>query len=58
MLDQAIAYTGGRLEDAAVAAMLGTVDRTRVGALLEALADGDGARLLAETAALAEFSPD
>ncbi|GHE29336.1 DNA polymerase III subunit gamma/tau [Vulcaniibacterium thermophilum] len=58
LLDQAIAYTGGRLEDAAVAAMLGTVDRTRVGALLEALADGDGARLLAETAALAEFSPD
>ncbi|MFX7709189.1 DNA polymerase III subunit gamma/tau, partial [Acinetobacter baumannii] len=41
LLDQAIAYTGGRLEDAAVAAMLGTVDRTRVGALLEALADGD-----------------
>ncbi|MFC3551222.1 DNA polymerase III subunit gamma/tau [Lysobacter cavernae] len=63
LLDQAIAYTGAnsagaQLGDAAVASMLGTVDRTRVGALLTALADGDGERLLAEVAALAEFSPD
>jgi len=58
LLDQAIAYSGGDLTDAAVAAMLGTVDHTRVGALLEALADGDGEALLAEVAALAEFSPD
>ncbi|MGH8084158.1 MAG: DNA polymerase III subunit gamma/tau [Lysobacter sp.] len=63
LLDQAIAYSGsgaggGELTDAAVASMLGTVDHTRVGALLEALADGDGEALLAEVAALAEFSPD
>ncbi|TWI03471.1 DNA polymerase-3 subunit gamma/tau [Luteimonas cucumeris] len=63
LLDQAIAYTGanaadGLLADATVAAMLGTVDRTRVGALLDALASGDGEGLLAEVAALAEFSPD
>ncbi|MCD9096990.1 DNA polymerase III subunit gamma/tau [Luteimonas fraxinea] len=63
LLDQAIAYTGaggegGALGDAAVATMLGSVDRTRVGALLSALADGDGAALLAEVATLAEFSPD
>jgi DNA polymerase III subunit gamma/tau len=58
LLDQAIAYTGGKLDDAAVATMLGTVDRTRVGALLEALAQGNGAALLAEVAVLAEFSPD
>jgi len=65
LLDQAIAYTGasagaegGVLADAGVAAMLGTVDRTRVGALLSALADGDGERLLAEVATLAEFSPE
>ena len=58
LLDQAIAYTGGKLEEAQVAAMLGTVDRTRVGALLEALADGDGARLLDEVSKLAEFAPD
>ena len=63
LLDQAIAYTGsaaggGRLEGTAVATMLGTVDRNRVQALLSALADGDGARLLVEAAQLAEFSPD
>jgi DNA polymerase-3 subunit gamma/tau len=58
LLDQAIAYTGGRLEDASVAAMLGSVDRTRVGAVLGALADADGARLMAEIGELAEFSPD
>lgn len=63
LLDQAIAYSGandagGVLADAAVATMLGTVDRTRVGALLSALSAGDGERLLAEAAALAEFSPD
>ncbi len=62
LLDQAIAYTGagggGRLDDAAVATMLGTVDRTRVGALLDALGSGDGDALLAEVAELAEFSPD
>ncbi|MGO4220872.1 DNA polymerase III subunit gamma/tau [Lysobacter sp. TAF61] len=63
LLDQAIAYTGASaggsaLGDAGVATMLGTVDRTRVGALLSALAEGDGERLLAEVAVLAEFSPD
>ena len=62
LLDQAIAYTGagsgGQLSDDAVATMLGTVDRTRVGALLDALADGQGEALLLEIAALAEFSPD
>lgn len=62
LLDQAIAYGGAggdtRLEGSAVAAMLGSVDRTRVGAVLAALGDGDGARLMAEVATLAEFSPD
>ncbi len=63
LLDQAIAYCGsgaavGRLDSATIATMLGTVDRSRVQALLSALGDGDGARLLAEAADLAEFSPD
>ncbi|MEH6422364.1 DNA polymerase III subunit gamma/tau, partial [Pseudomonas sp. CGJS7] len=62
LLDQAIAYGGAGgetpLEGAAVAAMLGSVDRTRVGAVLSALADGEGQRLLDEVATLAEFSPD
>src|SRR5690606_11167788 len=54
LLDQAIAYTGANgdnaLTDAALATMLGTVDRTRVGALLSALAAGDGKALLDEVA--------
>ena len=63
LLDQAIAYTGsgvagGRLDAASVSAMLGTVDRNRIQALLSALADGDGTRLLDEAGQLAEFSPD
>ena len=58
LLDQAIAYTGSKLEDAGVATMLGTVDRTQVAGMLDALAAGDGARLMDVVAALAEFSPD
>jgi DNA polymerase III subunit gamma/tau len=64
LLDQAIAYTGASsgaaaaLTDAAVATMLGTVDRSRIAALLGALGAGDGAALLAEVSTLAEFSPD
>jgi DNA polymerase III subunit gamma/tau len=63
LLDQAIAYTGAScggesLTDAAVATMLGTVDRTRVGELLAALLAGDGMRLMQEIDALAGFSPD
>jgi DNA polymerase-3 subunit gamma/tau len=58
LLDQAIAYTAGVLDEAGVRAMLGTVDRTRVGALLDALAAADGTALMAEVDALAGFSPD
>jgi len=58
LLDQAIAYTGGQLGEDAVNAMLGTVDRGQVGGLLEALAAGDGAALMARVEALAAYSPD
>ncbi len=58
LLDQAIAYTGGRLEEGAVNAMLGTVDRAQVGGLLEALAAGDGPGLMARVADMAAYSPD
>jgi len=58
LLDQSIAYAGGALRDDVVRAMLGTVDRTQVTAMLDALAEGDGARLLQVVAALADFSPD
>ena len=63
LLDQAIAYTGsasggGALRDDAVRTMLGTVDRTQVGAMLQALTEANGHELLKIVAALAEFSPD
>jgi len=58
LLDQAIAYAGGALREDVVRTMLGTVDRTQVAAMLDALAEGDGQRLLQVVAGLAEFSPD
>ncbi|HMS04387.1 MAG TPA: DNA polymerase III subunit gamma/tau [Burkholderiaceae bacterium] len=42
LADQSIAYGGGRVEEAAVRGMLGAVDGSRVIALTEALAQGDG----------------
>jgi DNA polymerase-3 subunit gamma/tau len=47
LTDQAIAYGGGRLEEAGVRAMLGAVDQGHAAALIEALAQRDGPSLLA-----------
>ncbi|MFO1271055.1 MAG: DNA polymerase III subunit gamma/tau [Rubrivivax sp.] len=47
LTDQAIAYGAGRLEEAVVRAMLGTVDRSHARALVESLARRDGPALLA-----------
>src|SRR5690606_13309171 len=58
LLDQAIAYAGGALGEDTVRAMLGSVDRTQVAALLDALAGGDGDALLATVESLAGFAPD
>ncbi len=58
LLDQAIAYGGGEVNGSEVREMLGTIDRDRVAALLQALASADGTQLLAEIDALAEQSPD
>jgi len=58
LLDQAIAYGGGALREPEVRAMLGTVDRTQVGALVEALVAADGESLLATVDAIAAFAPD
>ncbi len=58
LLDQAIAFTGGNLQEADVNAMLGTVERAQVGELLESLAAGDGGRLMAAVVAMAQYSPD
>ncbi len=58
LLDQALAFTGGGLGDADVRAMLGTVDRSRIAGLLDALAEADGTRLMQVAADVAGFSPD
>ena len=58
LLDQAAAHGGGRLAEQDVAEMLGTVDRRNAVRLLDAVVAGDGARLLAEVAALDERVPD
>jgi len=58
LLDQAIAFGGGRVEREAVDSMLGTIDRFHLNALLEGLAAGDGSALLNEVAALDEQAPN
>lgn len=58
LLDQALAFSGGTVGEADVRSMLGSVDRTQVQALLEALAAADGARLMQVGADIAGFSPD
>ena len=58
LLDQAASHGGGRLAEAEVAAMLGTVDREYAVRLLDAVVAGDAPRLLAEVAALDERVPD
>ena len=52
LTDQAIAYGAGTLEEAAVRAMLGTVDRSHANRIVEALARRDAAAMLAEVNAL------
>lgn len=52
LTDQAIAYGAGTLAEAGVREMLGAVGRAPVLALVEALAAGDGAALIAQVDAL------
>ena len=58
LLDQSIAFGGGKIEESLVAEMLGSVDRDHVLRLLAALAKRDGAALLAEVERLDERAPD
>jgi len=58
LLDQAIVHGGGKLEDGPVSAMLGTVSRSPVFGLLDALANADAAALLRLVAELAVHSPN
>ena len=58
LLDQAIAHGGGKLQEAEVRAMLGTIDRADLSGLLQALADGDAEALLDHTGRIAGQNPD
>ena len=58
LLDQLIAFGGGKVEEASARSMLGTIDRDHVTRLARALATGDAAQLLETARSLEEFSPD
>jgi DNA polymerase-3 subunit gamma/tau len=58
LLDQLIAFGGGRVEEEAARAMLGTVARDRIARIAELLAAGDAAPLLEAVCALDEWAPD
>ncbi|MBS1157249.1 MAG: polymerase subunit gamma/tau [Proteobacteria bacterium] len=54
LLDQAIAYGAGQVEEAGVRAMLGAVDQSYLFEILSALIAKDGTQLMAETDVIAE----
>lgn len=58
LLDQAIAYGGGRLLNQEVSNMLGTIDHDTVLELVKTLASRDGVSLLQHIAQLSEYTPD
>ena len=58
LLDQAIAFGNGKLEQDEVQAMLGTVSRDRVMDILKALIANDAAAMMQYVAELADLSPD
>jgi DNA polymerase-3 subunit gamma/tau len=58
LLDQLIAFGGGRVNEVDARAMLGTIDRGHIARLVDALARGDGSALLAEVKVLDSDAPD
>ncbi len=58
LLDQAIAFGGGKVGDIDVRAMLGTIDSQHVYRILQALAEQDAPAVMAEVKLLAEQAPD
>ncbi len=58
LLDQAIAYGGGQLEEEQVRAMMGTIDSANLGGLLEALNNADAETLLSIVEDIALQNPD
>lgn len=58
LTDQAIAFGSGKVADADVTAMLGTIDHKLIGRLVAALAASNGAELLTAVAQFADQAPD
>jgi DNA polymerase-3 subunit gamma/tau len=58
LLDQAIAYCGGKVEELPVSKMLGTIDRDHVSKLVKLLAQDDAAGVIAAIAKIDEQFPD
>ena len=58
LLDQAIAFGGGKVTESEVQAMLGSIEQDHVFRLLDGLASGDGAAVLNTVAELAQQVPD
>lgn len=58
ILDQAIAYGGGALEETQVRAMMGTIDSVDLYGLIQALIDADADKLLNTIETIALQSPD
>ena len=58
LLDQLIAFGGGRADEAEARAMLGTIARDHVVQLAERLAGGDAVELLRHAQSLEEWAPD
>ena len=58
LLDQLIAFGGGKVDEASARSMLGTIDRDHVTRLARALATGDAVKLIDTARTLEEFSPD
>ena len=58
LLDQAIAYCGGKVEEAPVATMLGTIDRDHVSRLIALLAANDAPGILDAMREIDEQFPD
>ncbi|MYH69144.1 MAG: DNA polymerase III subunit gamma/tau [Gammaproteobacteria bacterium] len=58
LLDQAVSYGDGRLENAQLRDMLGTIDAEELGALLADIIEQDGAAMFDRINSMAELSPD
>ena len=58
LTDQAIAYGSGKIADAEVTAMLGTIDQASIQKIIESLIAQDGKNLLQTVAQMSEQSPD